>query len=59
MFSQVPNIKTIDLSNFDLSLVTDMGSFFENCGQVEFINFRNGDARNVENMDWMFSNDME
>ena len=59
MFYKVPRIKTIDLSHFDLSLVTDMGSFFDNCYQLQYINLSNGDARNVENMNWMFSYDTE
>ena len=59
MFFEVPRIKTIDLSHFDLSLVTDMGSFFDNCWQLEYVNLKNGDARKVTNMDWMFSNDAE
>ena len=48
MFKKVAHIISIDLSNFDFSSITDMGSFFEECWQVQSINMSNGNAENVE-----------
>ena len=40
---------------FYFSSVTDLGSFFDGCSHVQSINMMNGNAVNVENMDWMFA----
>ena len=55
MFKNVEHITNIDLSNFDFSSVKDLGSFFDGCSNVQSINMMNGNAVNVENMDWMFA----
>ena len=56
MFSELTNIKTIDLSNFDSSQVTDMSYMFKGCTNLEFINLTNIDTSSVKIMTGLFNN---
>ena len=47
-------LKSIDFSNFDSSLVTNMSQVFELCESLESINFSNIDTSSLENMEYMF-----
>ena len=55
MFKGLYNIIEIDLSNFDFSLVTDIGSFFDWCTSLQSINMNNGNGTLIENADYMCS----
>ena len=54
MFSNVENILSIDLSDFDFSQVVDMSNMFKNCINLKNINFGNNRIDKVRNMDSMF-----
>ena len=56
LFSDMNNILSIDLSNFDTSEVTDMTEMFCNCANLKNINFKNLNTEKVEKMDKMFYN---
>lgn len=56
MFSQNTNVTKIDLSNFDTSLVKEMGGMFNNCTNLEEVNLENFNTKSVTNMGSMFSN---
>ena len=49
------NGKTLDVSNFDTSNVTDMQSIFYNCNQLTSLDVSNWDTSNVTNMAYMFN----
>ena len=55
IFKDLTNIKTIDLSNFDTSEVTDMGNMFRGCSSLEYINFGIHDTSSLILMSFMFS----
>jgi len=46
--------KTMDLSNFDTSYVTDMSFMFYNCSCTEKFNLSNFNTQNVHDMSYMF-----
>ena len=46
---------SIDLSNLDTSLVTNMNSMFEECNSLEYIDLSKLNTSKVESMDKMFS----
>ena len=54
MFSGLDNIKEIDLSNFDTSLITNMVDMFNNCKNLESINLKYLNTSLVQNMTNMF-----
>ena len=54
MFSYLENILEIDLSNFDMSHVTNMVSMFEGCSNLENINLKYINTSLVENMENLF-----
>ena len=54
MFSDLNNIKEIDLSNFNTSLVINMSSMFMNCNQLEKINLWNINTTLVQDMGSLF-----
>ena len=56
-FLEMGAVISIDLSGFDFSQVTDMGSIFEKNWDLQRVNLKNADARNVRNMSNMFSYD--
>ena len=56
MFHRMPNLKSLDLSGFDTSLVTSMSGMFEYMPSLTSINFGNNfNTSNVTNMSSMFS----
>ena len=55
MFSNLSNIKKIDLSNFDSSKVTNMNYMFYNCTSLLAINLTNFNTSSVTDMNGMFS----
>ena len=55
MFSGMSNLKTIDISDFDTSNVTNMSSMFNNCSNLENLNISGWNTENVQNMTSMFS----
>ena len=54
MFSYLNNIKEIDLSNFNTSLVINMSSMFMNCSKLEKINLWNINTILVQDMGSLF-----
>ena len=54
MFTNCINLKSIDLSSFNSSKVTNTGFMFYNCPSLEFINFSSFNTENVDNMNCMF-----
>ena len=54
MFSYLENILEIDLSNFDMSHVTNMISMFDSCSNLENINLTNLNTSSVETMKYVF-----
>jgi surface protein len=56
MFSDISNLKEIDLSGFNTSLVENMAYMFENCKSLIFANLSNVNINSVSNMQYMFSN---
>ena len=54
MFSNVNNILSVDLSNFDFTHVIDMSNMFKNCINLNNIKFGNKRIDKVTNMDSMF-----
>ena len=49
------NAKTLDLSSFDTSNVTNMSHMFYNCYSLTELDVSNFNTSNVTNMSWMFS----
>ena len=56
MFSNIFNLTTINLSNFDTSRVTNMSYMFFSSPMVRELDLTNFDTRNVTNMYEMFDN---
>ena len=54
MFAGCDTIKEIDLTNFNASLVTNMGNMFDDCIKLTSINLSNLDTSNVKSMASMF-----
>ena len=55
MFSGCSSLKSIDLSNFDTSKVTDMGYMFSGCYSLEYIDLSNFNTSKITIMRWMFN----
>ena len=45
---------SLDLTNFDTHNITNMGSMFANCSNLESLNLENFDTHNVTDMSYMF-----
>lgn len=57
LFSEMPNVKTIDLTGLDTSAATSMKSMFEDDENLTSIVFGDKfDTSNVTSMKWMFAN---
>ena len=56
MFYKCSSLKSIDLSSFNTSNVTDMGYMFSNCSSLESINLSSLNTTNVTDMSCLFSN---
>ena len=56
MLSELTNILSIDLSNFDSSKVTDMQSMFEGCSSLISLDLSKLDTSSVTIMNFMFYN---
>ena len=56
MFFQLLNIKEIDLTDFDASLITNMECQFWSCFSLTSIKFKNFNTSSVKNMDSLFYN---
>ena len=54
MFSNVNNLLSVDLSNFDFTQVVDMSNMFKNCINIKNITFGDKRIDKVTNMDSMF-----
>jgi surface protein len=56
MFTGLSNLIEIDLTNFDFSEVTRMNTMFQNCFNLEYINFNNNIEKKliVDDMSYMF-----
>ena len=55
MFNKCSNVKTLDLSKFDTSNVTSMGSMFESCSSLTSLDLSNFNTSKVTNMSAMFN----
>lgn len=57
LFSEMPNVQTIDLTGLDTSAATSMKSMFEDDENLTSITFGDKfDTSNVTSMKWMFAN---
>ena len=56
MFKNINIIKSIDLSNFDSSQITDISEMFSNCNNLRAINFKNFNTISVQSMEYLFYN---
>ena len=54
MFTDLKNIKSIDLSKFDSSKINNMNEMFSNCYKLEYINLDNFNTSSVSNMNGIF-----
>ena len=50
MFRNCESLKSLDLSNFDTSQVTDMNNMFQNCYTLTSLNITNFDNSKVTNL---------
>ncbi|MBD5424524.1 MAG: BspA family leucine-rich repeat surface protein [Allobaculum sp.] len=55
LFGDLPYVKSIDLSGWDTSLVTDMAEMFSWCYKLETLNLSKLNPSSVTNMKGMFS----
>ena len=55
MFEKCSPVKTLDLSKFDTSNVTSMGSMFGSCSSLTSLDLSNFNTSNVTNMSGMFN----
>ena len=55
MFYYLTKLKSLDLWNFDTSIVTDMSYMFSNCSKLTELNISNFNTSKVTNMQSMFS----
>ena len=55
MFYLCSNLKSLDVSHFNTSKVTDMGGMFTYCSGLESLDIRNFDMRNVSDVHWIFA----
>ena len=55
-FENEANIKSVDFSHFDFSILKDMNSLFKGCSSLESVNFGEFDASKIEDMTSMFEN---
>ena len=53
MFAGTNTLRTLDLSNFDTSKVTNMKQMFYNCNAID-LDLRSFDTSKVTDMSWMF-----
>ena len=54
MFRECKNLKTVDFSKFDTSLIKDMSGMFYSCGSLESLDISNFTTKNVTSMSCMF-----
>ena len=54
LFENITELKEIDLSNLNMSEVTNMDSMFSGCSLLENINFSGIDTRNLKTMNYIF-----
>ena len=54
MFDGCSDLRTLDISNFNTSQVTNMNGMFAGCETLEKIDLSNFDTTNVKSMDKMF-----
>ena len=54
MFYACTSLTSLDFSNFDTSIVTNMSEMFESCTNIRTINLSNFDTSNVTDMNFMF-----
>ena len=55
MFYSMKSLEKLDISNFDASKVTDMGSMFEDVNNLEELILNNINTKNVVNMFYIFA----
>ena len=55
MFEGLDKVISIDLSNFDFSLVESMSSMFYECNSLKYINFGNANTSSLKEMNFMFA----
>ena len=56
MFYYCKNLKSLDISKFDTSAVTDMRSMFNSCSSLTSLDLSNWDTSNVTNLSFTFYN---
>ena len=56
MFSGCESLKSLELFNFNVSLVKSMSHMFESCLSLRNLNLSNFESKSLENMEYMFSN---
>lgn len=53
-FDDCSSLTELDLSNFDTSSVTDMGSMFEDCSSLTELDLSSFDTSSVTDIIWIF-----
>ena len=56
MFANIPELKTVDFSEFNSKKITRMNNLFLNCTNLESVEFGEFEAENLETMDHIFEN---
>ena len=56
LFENITQLKKIDLTNFDMSDVTNIDSMFSGCTSLEDIILSGVDTRNLKSMNYLFKN---
>ena len=56
MFYNCLSLKSVDISNLDLSEVIDMNNMFDGCKSIKFINFSSINSQKLSNLDSIFYN---
>ena len=56
MFANIPELKTVDFSEFNSKKITRMNNLFLNCTNLESVEFGEFNAENLETMDHIFEN---
>ena len=55
MFYDCKNLKSLDLSNFNTSDVSDMSYMFANCEKLKSLDISSFNTSNATNIDYIFS----
>ena len=55
MFRKCENLETLDLSNFDTSLATNISYMFSDCKRLSNLTISSFDISNIKDMSYLFN----